>query len=301
LTVGSDAGRPIAHLRRSMEPTGAWERDLERIIEDARSLLERSGERRPRAVGVSAPGPSDPSTGIVSHPPNLPGWGEVPIARRLAAAFETTVHLENDANAAALAEWRFGAGQGVRNLVYLTMSTGVGGGLILDGRLYRGAFGAAGEVGHTPIQVDGAACACGRVGCLEAYCGGHAWQARLRTETPETSDVVRRAGSRGEIRPEHLVSAALAGDDFARRELSNWVGWLGRGLAQVVMILEPERIVLGTIAVAAGETLCFEPLRADLEAILWPHQRGRIEILPATLGDEMPQYAGLAVALGDER
>jgi len=180
------------------------------------------------------------------------------------------------------------------------MSTGIGGGLILDGRLYRGAFGGAGELGHVPIEFPGEECACGRGGCLEAYCGGNAWQARLRRETPDTSDVMRRAGSRQAIRPEHLIASAHGGDLFALEELTRWVSLLGRGLVQTVMTLEPERIVLGTIAVAAGESLCFEPLREQLSSALWPHQRGRIEIVPALLGDEMPQYAGLAVALGDE-
>lgn len=300
LTVGDDAGRPRVHMRRPMNPSGNPMTDIDRIIDDARLLLERAGGDHPSVVGVSVPGPLDASTGIVLQPPNLPGWKEVAMKRYLEAAFETEVRLENDANAAALAEWKFGAGRGVRDLAYLTMSTGVGAGLILDGRLYRGAYGGAGEFGHVPVEWPGRTCACGRTGCLEACCGGNAWQARLRLETPESSEVFVRAGSRDEIRPEHVVQAAHAGDAFAREALAEWVDSLGRGLGILAMMLEPQRIVLGTIAVAAGEALCFEPLRKRLAAVVWAHQVGRIEIVPAELGDEMPQYAGLAVALGDD-
>jgi glucokinase len=168
----------------------------------------------------------------------------------------------------------------------------------LNGRLHRGAFGAAGEVGHAPIEHPGIPCACGLSGCLEAYCGGNAWQAQLRERTPLTSDVLARAGERSAIRPEHLVEAARAGDAFALEEFSRWLDYLARGLAQLVMTLEPEKIVLGTIAVAAGEELCFAPLRARLASALWPRQRDRISVVPAALGAELPLRAGLAVALG---
>jgi glucokinase len=304
LALGDEAGQPQSHLRRPMAPSGSWARDLESIITDARGLLARASSQAPVslvAIGVSAPGPSDPTTGIVSYPPNLPGWQEVPIARVLGDAFGVPVRLENDANAAALAEWRFGAGRGARDLAYLTMSTGVGGGLILDGRLYRGAFGGAGEFGHIPIVAPGGLdCACGRRGCLEAYCGGNAWSQRLRAQTPASSAVLALSESRDRITPEHLVAAAHAGDAFALEELARWVECLGRGLVQLALTLEPERIVLGTIAVAAGEALCFEPLRRQLDASLWPHQKGRIEVVAAHLGDRMPEFAGLAVAVGSD-
>ncbi len=297
LTVGDGSGEPIAHQRRPMEPSGDPDRDLDRLVADARALWEDRGQGPLQAVGVSAPGPVDAASGMLLHPPNLPGWGEVALGPRLAEALGAPVRVENDANAAALAEWRFGAGRGTRDLVYLTMSTGIGGGLVLDGRLHRGAWGGAGEVGHVPIVPDGRECACGRHGCLEAYCGGLAWQARLREETPDDSDVMRRAGSRDAIRPEHLVSAALAGDGYALEEFARWRAHLVQGLVALVVTLEPERFVLGTIAVAAGEALCFAPLREALAPRLWPHQRGRVEIVPAGLGDALAQRAGLAAAL----
>src|SRR5262245_5958261 len=155
-----------------MHPSGDPRADVDAMLRDAHELLAEAGVAPSalRAVGVSAPGPIDYERRSVESPPNLRGWGSVPIGEWIAGAFDAPVHVENDAKAAALAEWRFGAGRGARHLVFLTMSTGVGGGLVLDGRLYRGT-GGAGEAGHMPVEwgPDSERCSCGRRGCLEAY------------------------------------------------------------------------------------------------------------------------------------
>jgi glucokinase len=232
------------------------------------------------------------------NPPNLPNWHNAPIGQVLREAFSVEVRLENDANAAALAEFEFGAGRGSRDMVYLTMSTGVGAGVIAEGKLLRGAFGAAGEVGHLPIEFPGEICRCGLSGCLEVYVGGHAWRSRLQAIVPVQSAVYSLAGrDREAIRPEHLVAAAKQGDAFACGEFDRWLDFMARGLVPIIMLLEPERIVLGTIPTAAGESLCFEPLRERVKVLVWPHQAERLAIVPAELGDELPQRAGLAVAL----
>lgn len=302
VVVGDQNGRPLAQVRRSMEKSGDFKTDLASLIKDARNLLEdcqqQTGGQLVR-VGVSVPGPADTQAGILLNPPNLPSWHQAPIGAALQEAFKVEVRVENDANAAALAELEFGAGRGCRDLIYLTMSTGIGAGVIADGKLLRGAFGAAGEAGHICVERPGVRCRCGLKGCLEAYVGGHAWRARLQEVVPETSGVLARAGGdRDAIRPEHLVAAAKAGDAFARQEFDRWLDYLARGIVPLVMLLEPERIVLGTIAVAAGESLCFEPLRRRVAAGLWPQQAERLSIVPAALGEDLPQRAGLAVALG---
>lgn len=303
LAVGDREGEPVAVRRLPTPLSGVWRDDLDAIAAEARSLLG-STEAAPHAdltqVGVSLPGPVDPLEGVLINPPNLPGWRDVPVAAHLAEALGTATRIENDANAAALAEARFGAGQGIADLVYLTMSTGVGGGVIAGRRLVRGAFGAAGEPGHLPIVPEGRACACGLRGCLEAYVGGNAWRDHLRGCAPASSRAVALAGGdRAAILPEHVVAAAHEGDVWSREALEAWVDDLAQGLVSIVMLLEPRRIVLGTIAVAAGEALCFAPLRAQLAARLWPQQTERLEIVPAALGERMPERAGLAVALGD--
>lgn len=283
-----------------MRFSGDWRRDLEGLIAEARELLRQAsgaGAGPLEAIGVAAPGPVELRTGVLRNPPNLPGWRDVPIARVLGEAFGVPVRVENDANAAALAEHRFGAGRGVRDLIYLTMSTGVGGGVISGGGLVQGANGFAGELGHIPIVRGGLRCACGLRGCLEAYVGGNAWAKRLRRVVPTTSQVsVRAAGDRSKIGPELLIDAARAGDAFACSELARWLDHLAAGLVPLVMAFDPERIVLGTIAVAAGETLCFAPLRERVAPLVWPHQAGRLEIVPAALGDALPEQAALAVA-----
>ena len=226
LALGDEEGRVIARHRRPTEPSGDPNADVARLVDDARRLLAESGVGAGElaCAGVSAPSPIDAERGLILSPPNLPGWRDVPVAGPLADALGVPVHLENDANAAALAEWRFGAARGARNAVYLTMSTGIGAGLILDGRLYRGHANAAGEIGHAPVAWDGEPCSCGKRGCLEAYAGGAAWTRRLRALTPASSAVAEFAGGVEHATPEHVVAAAQRGDAFACAEMERWVG-----------------------------------------------------------------------------
>jgi glucokinase len=299
VAVGDDAGRIAARRRRPMRPSGDARTDFEAMLRDAHELLAEAGVPASalRGIGVSAPGPIDYERGTVESPPNLPGWGSVALRDWLSAAFAAPIHLENDANAAALAEWRFGAGRGTRHLVYLTMSTGVGGGLVLDGRLYRGR-GGAGEVGHMPVEWGERAerCGCGRFGCLEAYTGGRRWTERLARVTPPDSRVAVLAGAPAHARPEHVVAAAREGDAFALSELERWNGYLARGLTALCYVLAPEVFVLGTIATAAGEALSFAPLRRRLADAVWP-SLARSEIRGSALGTDGPYYAALCAAL----
>jgi glucokinase len=299
LAVGDDTGRLVAHRRRPMAPTGDPIQDIAAIATDAHRLI-RDHDVLPETltcIGVSAPGPIDAATGRVVHPPNLPGWDDVPVARLIGEVLRRPVHLENDANAAALAEWRFGAGRGCSDLVYLTMSTGIGGGIILGGRLHRGATGKAGETGHVPIEWDGELCACGYRGCLEAYVGGVAWTRRLRAQTPAGSRVAQLAGEPAQVQPEHVLRAAGEGDAFALAELERFNRYVARGIAAIAFVLAPERIVLGTIPTAAGEALCFEPVRRMVAERVWPGLRAPLEIVPSTLGEEGPYRAALCAAL----
>jgi glucokinase len=290
----------VARERLPTPSSGDAKADLEVLAEHARALVARAGASLAEigAVGVSAPGALDAEAGVLLQPPNLPSWDRAPVRAVLGAALGRPLGLENDANAAALAEWRFGAGRGARDMVLLTMSTGVGGGLVLGGRLHRGLFSAAGEVGHIPVEWDGEPCACGQRGCLEAYAGGAAWTRRLARETPPGSAVARLAGGAGRARPEHVIAAARAGDAFARAELARFNHYLARGLVPLVFTLAPELFVLGTIAAAAGEELCLGPVRAEVRRRIWPFLRDRLRIEAAALGDDLPYHAGLGVAVG---
>jgi len=298
VALGDATGRIAARRRRPIGARGNPAADLEAMISDGRALLAEAGvdARALRGVGVSAPGPIDLAAGTVESPPNLLGWRSVPVVRTFAEAFGVPARLENDANAAALAEWRFGAGRGARNLVYLTMSTGVGGGLVLDGRLYRGS-GGAGEVGHMPIVDDGEPCGCGRRGCLEAYVGGRCWSERLRRVTPDASRVAALAGGREQATPRHVVEAAREGDAFALAELERWNRHLARALAILAFALDPDVFVLGTIATAAGDALCLDPLRRNLRERLGPAWGTHLQIRASALGEEGAYYAALCAAL----
>jgi len=298
IAIADAEGGLIAQQTRPSPLSGDPEADVLAIAEDAADLIARSdlAARDFDAAGFSVPGPVDHERGAVLAPPNLPGWQNVPLRDRMSERLGIPVRLENDANAAALAEWRFGAGRGAQNLAYLTMSTGVGTGLILDGRLYRGHRGRASEFGHTCVEWEGERCACGQRGCLEAYLGGAAWSRRLREIAPATSQVCALAGSRELVSPKHVVAAAGEGDAFACEEMERFNHYLARAIAALAFALAPEVVVLGTIATAAGEALCFEPVRARVETQVWPALRDELRILPIGLGEQLPYYAGVCVA-----
>lgn len=295
--LGGANGELRARRRHPMETSGDSQADVARLVADALRMVREEDAPRIAAVGISVPGPFDFEAGTVDRPPNLPGWERVPLRDPFARAFGCPVALENDANAAALAEWRFGAGRGAQNLVYLTMSTGVGGGLVLDGRVHHGVHAAAGEVGHIPIEWEGEPCACGMRGCLEAYVGGAAWTKRLRRLTPPESRVRALAGSLEAITPEHLVAGAREGDAFALSEMARFNDYLARGICQLAFVLAPEVVVLGTIATAAGEALCFEPVRRQVRSHTWDVVGRTLEIRAAELGEDLPYQAGICAAL----
>lgn len=248
------------------------------------------------SVGVSAPGPIDYEGGLLINPPNLP-WEIVSIKKILKREIGIPIYLENDANAAALAEWRFGAAKGYRNIVYLTMSTGIGGGLIIEGRIYRGKNGGAGELGHIPVEWNGNQCACGLRGCLEAYIGGASLTQRLQAIAPQESLVTKLAATSEDIRPEHLVEAARLQDPFALQEMTRFNSYLARGLRTIIFTLSPELIVLGTIVASAGELLCLDPLRELLTINTWSTLSSGTDLVSAGLGQDLQYLAGIAVAL----
>ena len=251
-------------------------------------------------IGISCGGPLDPVAGVVLSPPNLPGWDGTPLRAMVARAVqlpETRAHLENDANAGALAELRFGAARGRSHALYLTMSTGIGGGLILDGRLYRGATFNAGEAGHQVVWPGGPPCGCGLRGCLEAVASGSGIAARLAERFETLSDALKTAaGSAADISARHLIEAARAGDACALGFLDETNDLLARGIANLVFILNPQIIILGTIVAHAGDLMLI-PLREKVRALTWPVLSRDLEIVASPLGRRLEELSGLAVAL----
>ncbi len=253
--------------------------------------LARSVGARParlRGLAVGAPGPVDAARGIVHTCVNVPGWREVPLQRLFERRLGCRCRVDNDANVVTLGEWRLGAGRGARHLVCLTLGTGVGGGIICDGRLLRGAAGSAGEIGHMVVQAGGPRCGCGRRGCLEALVGTTAILAlgrrALRQGAPRLRHIMEGRGG-GRLAPRWIGQAARAGDRRAQAVWAEIGRRLGLGLANVVNILSPERIILaGGIA---NNWSSFGPaMRRTLRAEAMCTPGRAVRVVRAALGDE---------------
>lgn len=284
-------------------PTLAHEgpdRVIDRLVELCRATIEHSGIPRAQilAGGVGCGGPLDPKAGLIKEPPNLPGWVDIPLVQRLTDALGIPVYLDNDANAAALGEHRFGAGRGVENMVYLTISTGVGGGIIIGGRLYQGENGNAGEIGHMSVAYDGRPCNCGNRGCLEAYCSGTNIAARAREAVlaGQPSLLTEIAGRPELITGETVEAALRAGDFLTVRIWDETMEILGAGIANVINIFNPRRVVLGGGITNFGGLL-FDPVRRIALSRAMGPLTEVVEIVPAQLGGQVGVLGAAAVAL----
>lgn len=292
-------------LHRRSEPTRGDERTPDAVLESLAALAREimaDGKVMPsdvRGVGISCGGPLDREAGVIYAPPNLPQWKAVPVKAFFEEALGMPVRVENDANATALAEWKFGAGQGAQNVVFMTMGTGIGGGLIIEGRLVHGVNDLAGELGHQTILINGPQCGCGKKGCLEALASGPAI-ARLARESMlygRQKRVLALADGRpNDITAAHVVQAAQEGDAFAISILEEAGTYMGLGIANVIQILNPEVVILGTIAVHAGD-LILDPIRAAVAEYAWARSREVCRIVPAALGDRAQDLAAIALWL----
>jgi glucokinase len=242
---------------------------------------------QPKAISVSVGGPLDIERGVLYSPPHLSTWGEAPVKAWLEEQFDLPVYVEHDGNAGALAEFMFGAGRGSRNMIFLTMGTGLGAGLILNGRLYRGSNDQAGEVGHVRLA-DAGPVGYGKIGSWEAFSSGDGlvklahW--RQPGRWPEN------------ITTRELISGALEGDPAARDVISEAGRWFGHGLAILVDLLNPEVIVIGTLGVLLGDLL-LEPARQVLQAEALPRAVGTCRIVPAELGSRLGDVASLMAGI----
>ncbi len=268
---------------------------IERISKAIESQIPSDVNVRDIRIGIGAPGPLDPATGVVLEAPNLPGWENFAFVDRMQAYFDCPIALGNDANMAALGEWRFGAGIGTDHLVYLTLSTGIGGGIISAGQLITGVRGLAGELGHISITLDGPPCGCGQSGHVEALASGPAIARRAmkKLESGQASSLREKFESEGSIRAEDIGRAANEGDLLALETLEETGDILGNHLANLAHTFNPEIFVLGGGVSQIGEPL-FEPIRAALRKyIIHPAYLEGLRIVPAALGDD----AGLVGAM----
>lgn len=249
-------------------------------------------------IGVSMPGPIDPTDGTVYNPPNLPGWGTYSAKDRIEEALGMHASFANDASLAALAEHAYGAGRGHKDMIYLTISTGIGGGIIIDGRLYGGHKGFAGELGHMTIDRSGPICNCGNVGCLEALASGTAVARIAGERLASGEDSVlsrRRGGDGGTVTAAQVAAAASEGDPMARSIMEEAASSLGVGIVSYMHIFDPEVIVIG-----GGMSQSFDQLlpgiEKEIQARVMAHQRERRPVIKSELGDDVSVLGAAALA-----
>ena len=252
------------------------------------------------SIAIAAAGAIDSKKGIVTASPNLPGWRDIHLKEIIETATGLDTFVINDASAAALGEHCFGAGRGVNNLIYVTVSTGIGGGIIIDGKLYSGVSGSAGEVGHMTIDVNGPRCNCGNIGCLELLASGRAVAReaqRLIAQGARTRIIQLAEGEPQNITAKIVAAAAQEGDNLASEIISRAATYLGMGLANLVNIFNPEMIIIGGGMAKMGDMLLDTARKVVAErAFQLPAQR--VRIVPSQLGDNAAVLGAVAFGQG---
>ncbi|MBB5787301.1 ROK family protein [Jiangella mangrovi] len=287
-----------------VEPTRRWEGPdvvIPRLFELGHRAIAAAGLDRPvDAVGISCGGPLDSGTGVLISPPHLPGWLDVPLGSMTSDEFGVPAYLENDATAAALGEHRFGAARGVSTMIYLTISTGVGGGAVIDGQLHRGAAGNGGELGHLMVRPGGRPCTCGRRGCLEAYVSGTNIAERavegLRAGRVSPDGSPSSLAAIEQPTAADVAAAALAGDGYARAIWTETTDVLGQALTDLVNVFEPELVVLGGGVTRSGAML-LEPVAEAVARDAMPPAAKAARVVLAGLGDVVCVVGAGVVAL----
>ncbi len=286
----SESKNPL-HLNRTATQ-GGNRSPLDRLIDLIDSVWPEGSPVE--AIGAAAPGPSDPYQGVILESPNIPEWNGLPLRKRLEEHFNAPVFLGNDANLAALAEWKFGAGQGHHHLIYMTVSTGIGGGIIVDDRLILGKNGLAGELGHVTVLVDGPVCGCGQRGHLEAVASGIAIARWVQHQV--TIGVVSSLSTDLPVTAKKIALAAQRGDALAIAALERAGSYIGQSLADYLHIFNPSMVIIGG-GVSLSGRLLLEPIYKSLkDHVLSPHYLENFVLTRAELGDEAGLIGALTLA-----
>ena len=291
------ARREIATIK-----DGGYESTLNRLYEEADAVLSAQGASAKElcGIGISCGGPLDSKTGYILSPPNLPGWDEVPVTKLVRERFDVPCALQNDANACALAEWRWGAARGTEHAVFLTFGTGMGAGLILNGALYEGASGLAGEVGHLRLAETGPV-GFGKAGSFEGFCSGGGIVEILKTLLLEEWQQGHRPAvcpdreGLSDLSTKKAAQFAAEGDALCLEAFRISAARLGQGLSLLIDVLNPEVIVIGSVYARARE-LFEDTMRKVIREEALAASRDACRIVPAELGDAIGDYAALSVA-----
>lgn len=270
---------------------------IDRLIALADTIID--GE--PDAIGISCGGPLDSKKGVIMNPPNLPGWDNIEIVKQIEAHYGVPTHLQNDANACAVAEWKFGAGKGSDNVIFLTFGTGLGAGLILDGRLYSGTNDNAGEVGHIRLS-DFGPVGYGKAGSFEGFCSGGGIGQMGYTKALEMAQMGKYPAyfkpgmTAADVTAKTVADAADAGDETAIEVYRNCGEYLGRGLSILIDILNPQVIVIGSIF-GRSHNLLWEHTEKVINKEALALSAKCCKVVPAGLGEKIGDYAAIATAL----
>jgi glucokinase len=289
---GVTHGLQVAPTHRDQGP----DRVLDRLFALGHRALDEAGLGPVAAVGISCGGPLDAAAGVLESPPHLPGWINVPIGTRVSEEFGAPAVLENDATAGARAEHLYGAGVGSRTMVYLTISTGIGGGAVVDGRLHHGSAGNGGEFGHVLVERNGRPCSCRRHGCIEAYASGTQIALRAQEALAAQGSGSSALSGLDQVTAADVAAAAAEGDPLAREIWDETTDLLGSAITDLVNVFEPDLVVLGGGVTRSGAMLV-EPVRlAVREGAMGPAARtAKVEL--AALGDAVCVVGAGAVAL----
>lgn len=301
VTYGQQEGSRLNILDKECFHTTDVHQTIEQLKSSIRLVMERNGLNvgNTRAIGISCGGPLDSRTGVVMSPPNLPGWDNIPIVELFQQEFGIRTALHNDANACALAEWQFGAGIGTRNMIFLTFGTGLGAGLILDGRIYTGTNDNAGELGHIRLSNFGPV-GYGKCGSFEGFCSGGGIRQLAQFAVREKLQMGEKVawcpkGDPEKINARIVAEAAAAGDPLATEIYHTSARYLGKGLSIIIDLINPEMIVIGSVYARNEEIM--KPYMEEIisrEALPLAHRVCRI--VPAALGEAIGDYASLSVA-----
>ena len=270
---------------------------IDRLFECADEILER----RPDRIGISCGGPLDSKRGIIMSPPNLPEWDNIAISDLASERFGAPANLINDANAGALAEWRFGAGRGCENMIFMTFGTGLGGGLILNGRLYEGTNGNAGEVGHLRLAELGPT-GYGKCGSFEGFCSGGGiaqlgyTMAIEALQSGRCPSYFKSGMTSADVTAKRVAMAAAAGDATALEVFRLSGEYLGRGLSLLIDLLNPQVVVIGSIF-ARCRDLLWESAEKAIRKEALPFAAEVCRVVPAVLGENIGDYAAIAAAI----
>lgn len=296
VAVISDAGEMQHRTRASTRAEQGPEAVIRRIGTLIEKVVSEASLGDDIPVGVASPGPLNPRTGVVHYTPNLPGWRDVPFVDLLTGQIGRRVTLANDGNCAALGEARFGSANGVQNLVYLALGTGIGGGIISEGVLIDGKNGLGAEVGHMTVALDGPRCNCGSIGCLEAFASG--WAIKKEAEAVATTadgDRMRELAGDGPIHAGIVADAAQEGDPAAQMILERAGRALGAAMGSFINLFNPEMIVIGGGVAALGEQL-LGPARRAMPTHSFVDMRNDMTLTYSALGDDTGLYGAAALA-----